>query len=129
MPRSCQLFANQIHCIFTDKISQVRKIISGNKLVFLGNTSENKLKVDSCCPLAVSISLLPWMKVGKKKKHSWTICDVPISRAGLLAGSELSVPIVPGGIFHKEPGHLHQYTAMDLPSLRHREILAYGSLF
>ena len=65
----------------------------------------------------------------KKKKDTWTVCDVPISRAGLLADSDLSVPIVPCGIFHKEPGHLHQYTAMDLPSLRHREILAYGSMF
>lgn len=54
---------------------------------------------------------------------------MPISRAGLLAGSDLSVPIVPYGIFRKEPGHLHQYTAMDLPSLRRREILAYGSMF
>lgn len=59
MPRSYKLFANQIHCIFTNESSQVRKIISGNKLVFLGNTSENKLKVDSCCPLAISISFLP----------------------------------------------------------------------
>lgn len=79
MPRSCQLFANQIHCIFTNKSSQVRKIISGNKLVFLGNTSENKLKVDSSCPLAVSISFLPWMKVGKKKKtlEQFVMCPSP----------------------------------------------------
>ena len=33
MPRSYKLFANQIHCIFTNKGSQVRKIISGNKKI------------------------------------------------------------------------------------------------
>lgn len=62
----CRLFANQIHCPLTSKSSQVRTVVSRNKLVFLGNKSKNKLKVDLRCPAAISISSLPQMNVEKK---------------------------------------------------------------
>lgn len=40
------------------KAHQVRTVISRNKLIFLGNISKNKLKVDSSCPATISISFL-----------------------------------------------------------------------